>query len=72
MDALLRYADGRPFAVGVTPYYIGQPGDVAAGQRTVVAVDTGGLYFICDPDLAAVLSPSLGDPLPLESRKGGR
>jgi hypothetical protein len=75
LDGLIRFRDDRPFATGATQYFIGQPGDVGSGrllvkvsvegQHTTAAVDTGGLYFVCDPELADALSSRLTDPLPM-------
>jgi len=73
LDGLIRFEDGTPFATGVTPYIVGGPGEREAGRllvavsieglRTTAAVDTGGLYFVCHPELAEGLEPYLTDPL---------
>ena len=72
---LLQHADGWPFATGSCPYLdhlaprrstkprIFIPIAIGASS-TQAAVDTGGVYFICDPELLGLLglpsSPSLG------------
>jgi hypothetical protein len=73
MNGLLNFADGQPFATGSLPYFVGEPGEQAAGrlllrvaiegQWTVAAVDTGGHYFVCHPGLTDALNPYLTDPL---------
>ncbi len=73
MSSLLSFADGRAFATGAIPYFIGPVGSVAAsrllirvaieGQIVVAVVDTGAPYFVCEPALAAMLAPRLTDPL---------
>jgi len=71
MDGLLNFADGQPFVTGSVPYFIGEPGEKAAGRLllkvsveglpTIAAVDTGGYYFVCHPGLAEALAPRLTD-----------
>jgi hypothetical protein len=73
VDGLLSLPDGRPFATGAATYSVGQPGAKMAGRillqvsvegvPTIAAVDTGGYYFVCRPDLAEELAPRLTDPL---------
>lgn len=78
LSGLLKFSDGRTFTTGVSPYITGEPGQQAAGRlllevsiegfRTVAAIDTGGYYFVCHPDLADDLLPFLTDPLPMGKR----
>jgi len=73
MDGLLNFADGQPFAIGSVSYFMGEPGEQAAGrlllriavegQWLIAAVDTGGHYLVCQPGLADALDPHLTDPL---------
>jgi hypothetical protein len=73
LDGLIRFEDGARFATGVAPYFVGGPGEREAGRlvievsieglRTTAAVDTGGFYFVCRPELAEGLEPFLTDPL---------
>jgi hypothetical protein len=60
---VLQFADGRPFATGACPYRDEADADREGTARIVVAVsiggiqtqavvDTGGVYFICDPGIA--------------------
>lgn len=72
---VLQFADGRPFATGACSYW-DQPisdsietprivvGVRIGGSQTHAAVDTGGVYFVCDPGISELLdlhpSASLG------------
>ncbi len=61
---MLQFADGTPFSHGASRYLY-QPAvegeeslrifvPIRIGeQRTIAALDTGGAYFVCDPELAA-------------------
>jgi hypothetical protein len=70
---LLTYQDGRTFASAVTSFFQGdRKSDLRGrillevfleGQRTVAALDTGGIYFICDPELIGGISTRLTDHL---------
>ena len=73
MSGQLLYPSGDLFAIDATPYTVGEPGEEASGRllievsigglRTIAAVDTGGLYFVCHPALADDLKPYLSDPI---------
>jgi len=73
MHEMLKFADGRPFVNGVVPYFVGEPGEETSGrllvevsiegQSTIAAIDTGGFYFVCQPDLARELTSHLTDYL---------
>ena len=73
MSGLLNFKNGRAFATGATPYFVGNIGEPTAGrlmirltiegQPLVAAIDTGSPFVICHPDLAELLKPSLTDPL---------
>ena len=82
MINLLQFSDGNAFATSVSPFFIGESGQPAAGRllmevsieglRTLAAIDTGGYYFICHPDLADDLVPFLTDPLPMGEKGEAR
>jgi hypothetical protein len=78
----LRFEDGRPFAQGTCPY-LHRPLSQADttnrilvnvkidGLETQAAVDTGGTWLVCDPEIAEVLEldPDAGcECLPLRIR----
>jgi predicted aspartyl protease len=72
---VLRFADGRAFATGACPYLDWFSPErretarifisVSIGEsQTQAMVDTGGVYFVCDPEVAELLdldTPSLGN-----------
>lgn len=70
---VLKFSDGRPFATGACSYRDQLPSDHIATPRIIVtvridglqtetAVDTGGVYFVCDPEILNMfnLDPSAG------------
>ena len=74
----LEFPDGSPFSTGSCRYLDHIPGgdsghpriyiDVEIhGQRTLAAVDTGGVYVICDPHLASIIDFSAAEFISIES-----
>jgi hypothetical protein len=74
---VLQFADGRPFATGACPYWDQPPSEHTAtpritvvvkidGFETQAVVDTGGVYFVCDPQIPNTLNlnPSAGLEVP--------
>lgn len=74
---VLQFADGRPFATGACPYWDQPPsGHTATPRITIIVeaddfetqavVDTGGVYFVCDPEILNILNldPSKGFEVP--------
>jgi hypothetical protein len=70
---MLRLGDNEVFATGVCPYEDQHPKDPPGNARIVIsveigglstqaAVDTGGAFFILDPELAAII-PCQFDPV---------
>jgi hypothetical protein len=70
---MLRLGDNEVFATGVCPYEDQHPKDPPGNARIVIlveigglstqaAVDTGGAFFIPDPELAAII-PCQFDPV---------
>lgn len=63
---MLNFDDGRPFAQGACPFLY-QPATEqettprifitvqVEGVRVETAIDTGGAYFVCDPEVADLL-----------------
>lgn len=75
---LLTFADGEPFAIGAT-HYVYRPAtphettprimvEVEVGSlRFTAFVDTGGVYFLCDPAIARIMNLNSADGLGRES-----
>jgi hypothetical protein len=72
----LQFADGRPFTTGLCHYEDWEqtsPGQTETprifvclgigGFQTQAALDTGGVYLVCDPETADLLDPSSGASL---------
>lgn len=70
---VLQFADGRPFTTGACSYWDQLSSERTETPRIVVsvwigdfqtqaAVDTGGVYLVCDPEISDLLnlSPSAG------------
>jgi len=75
---MLQFADGRPFATGVCPYWDllsserpGNPRIVVGvwigGFQTQAVVDTGGVYLVCDPGMEDLLDLSPGTSLGVDT-----
>ena len=64
---ILQFADGRPFTTGACSYWDQPTSDRTetprvivtiwiGGSQTQAAVDTGGVYLVCDPEILDLLS----------------
>lgn len=74
---LLRFTDGTPFAQGATPYAYRAATEAETSPRIIITViigevqtsafvDTGGVYLLCSPEIAARarLDPTMAIPTP--------
>ena len=76
---MLYFPDGRSFVTGATPYLDQHPVDyntprivvkIWVGQIQIeTVVDTGGVYFICDPEILNLGDFDLGDSLGVQMLK---
>ena len=72
---LLQYTNGKQFAVGAAPYESRPASNTDSSLRVALAVvidklptyamlDTGGVYLLCSPEVAASLSIDPADGIP--------
>lgn len=80
---LLRFADGSPFALGAAPYAYQAATATETTPRIIITViigeiqtaalvDTGGVYLLCSPEIAAQARLDSAEAIPTAPLRWGR